>query len=432
MKKLFLYLMGLALLSLNVAKAQNCSGVSIQVYGPIPQMGSHNYFGVRATIAEPSQNDDITITGSLREDGGGGTSQPFTLIIPKGETTAETGTFFQTCPACNAEVTVSSVTPCPNNEIVINYAGVDITFEVNANILRFNSQADFNTVLDHLDALYESHNDTYDNAQDPNLTEDQLDALDLQNGFDEFEPFRYFESLFQGFSSKRAELETLENSWLVSNFTAMDPDDADLTFDDAANTIFNSSYSFKIGSDVYTLASDGVYLNGDLQAHLGKPIRQVTGGRQPMLTDYALYVTRLAGDLALGNSNMLGPVCKSNKKDKKPFESGNDRYKLKVAINSWLIRSGAKGKVVHYELKNGSWKRARAKMAVFCGGRVYNNQCSESFLFSDRNPTSGWKKRKQLKVARHQAGVIWRTYTNMLSASFDTQAGHSASLALIF
>ncbi len=144
---------------------------------------------------------------------------------------------------------------------------------------------------------------------------------------------------------------------------------------------------------------------------------------------YINAVLRNYGDDIIRN----GPGCKSNKKRKDFAVFGNERYKLKVAINSWVIRSGAKGKVVHYESKNGSWKRSRAEMAVFCGGKIYNNQCSETFTFSDRNPSpNGWKKRRQLKVARHEAGVIWRTYSDELSAAFDTPSGNSASLALTF
>ena len=107
--------------------------------------------------------------------------------------------------------------------------------------------------------------------------------------------------------------------------------------------------------------------------------------------------------------------------------------KLKVAINSWYIRTGAKGKVVHYKAKNGSWKRSRDEMAVFCGGTIYNNQCSQSFQFSDRKPSpNGWKKRKELKVARHEAGAIWRTYTGQLNSGFGTASGRSIGLALDF
>lgn len=73
---------------------------------------------------------------------------------------------------------------------------------------------------------------------------------------------------------KRAELESIENTWLSNNFNGTDPDDVDLTFDDAENTIFNSSYSFKIGTDVYQLTSTGMYKNGILQDEGGNSINR--------------------------------------------------------------------------------------------------------------------------------------------------------------
>jgi hypothetical protein len=72
-------------------------------------------------------------------------------------------------------------------------------------------------------------------------------------------------------------------------------------------------------------------------------------------------------------------------------------------------------------------------MAVYCAGTVYNNQCSDSFGFSGRNPSPGqWKKRRQLKVARHQPGTIWRTHSGEMNSGFETESGDSGTLILTF
>ncbi len=143
-----------------------------------------------------------------------------------GQTTSQTDLdYFHCTPSSVLEVTITSVSPCP--EITSTYAGVTITYEIGNNILRFNSSDDVNTVLDQLDADYENYNDNYEN-QYPNLTEDQLDDMDAQTGFDEFQTFRNFENLFSGFSSKRAEVENTETDWLNNNFESTDPDDIDL------------------------------------------------------------------------------------------------------------------------------------------------------------------------------------------------------------
>jgi len=97
------------------------------------------------------------------------------------------------------------------------------------------------------------------------------------------------------------------------------------------------------------------------------------------------------------------------------------KVKLKVAINSWWVRSGAKGKVVSYKKKsNGKFKRARMQLAVGCTSTIYDNHCIQSFTVGDRNPSPwGYKNRKSLKVARHQPGIIWKTENNQFGSSFE-------------
>lgn len=120
MKRLLMMLACFFLISISSVKAQDCSGVSVEVIAA-SQGGQYNYFGVRVTLAQP-YGQDVTVTGTISDDGGGGNSQPFELTVTAGSTTAETGTnFFQTCPACDANVSVSSITPCPSNSLDLSH-----------------------------------------------------------------------------------------------------------------------------------------------------------------------------------------------------------------------------------------------------------------------------------------------------------------------
>jgi hypothetical protein len=429
--------------------AQDCFGVYADAYPRNPQSGSYNYYGIRVILFH-AYNQDVTVYGYIRGDADLENQQYFSLTVYAGSTSAETqDDFFQTDATGGAAVVITQVSPCPAFEITASYAGVTIAYEINNNVLRFNSINDVNTVLDQLDADYDNWNDSYDNNYDPNLTADQMDDIDAQTGFDEFRPFRNFENLFSGYNSIRMDIESMETNWLNSNFTSTDPDNFDITFDDAANTILNSSYSFKVGTDVYQLTVDGMYVNGVLQASMNNMNREsdnlaaATGipineplYANAMFTDGYSYAS--GPSLGINNYNsmkdaFLFPDCKSNKFKTGSHEYSNEKYKLKVAVNSWLIRSGAKGKVIHYKWKNGRWKRSRAKMAVYCGGNIYSTACTQSFSFSDRKPApNGWKKRRQLKVARHQAGTIWRTKSGELASTFDTEAGHTGNLTLTY
>ncbi len=113
--------------------AQNCEGVSVEVVPMHPQTGQYNYFGVRVTLSQ-AYTEAVTVVGIISEEGGGGPNSEFTLTISQGELSAETSTtFFQTGPTSGANVSISSVTPCPPS------GGSDVS--VNGNRLKFPSIA---------------------------------------------------------------------------------------------------------------------------------------------------------------------------------------------------------------------------------------------------------------------------------------------------
>jgi hypothetical protein len=442
MKRIYLnVLFFLSLFSVCLStSAQYCSGVSVQVYEANPQSGPYNVYGVMATI-QAEYTDDITISGYIYPSTDQNNNhQSFSITIVKGTLSASTGLFYQLGAGESADVMVESVSPCP--EVTSWYAGVPIVYETANNLLRFNNLNDFNTVMDDLDAAYENWNQAYENNY-PNLTPDQLDDIDDATGFDEFYEFRQFENMFAGFYSKRMEIENAETAWLNSDFATTDPESFDLTADDATNTVFNNNNSFKIGNDLYELTATGLYINGVLQiagTDLHLPQREELAAIEPVAKD-GLYSninfptqTALSGPSLLSDDfNILNnPGCKSNKKDWTDVPGTNEKWRLKVAINSWAIRSGVKAKVCHYKRKNSHWKKRRAKLAVYLTGMVYDNLCTHLFDFSDRSPSGGYKNRKQLKTARHAGAVIWRTQSNQVYASFEDAGGTTGLLYLAF
>lgn len=398
------------------------SQVTAEAFPMDPQSGSHNYFGVRVTLAQ-TYTEDITVTGYIYDMGGGAnTNNPFSLTVTAGNLTAETAAnFYQTDPTATAEATLGTIATV--------YAGVTITYEADGCILKFNSAADANAVLDQLQAEYDAYNDDYE-SQYPNLTEEELDDMDEQNGFDEFHTYKNFEAMFGGFCSKRAEIETVENTWLANNFTGTDPDDIDLTFDDAVNTIFNSNYSFKIGNDVYHLTSAGFYINSVFQDDGTANIKMKESNWA--ISDFVNY-PRYSGSGPFTsnyhlNTDLVFTDCKTNKRKKSSdIVVGNEKYIQKVAINYYGIRTSIMGKIVHY--KNGNKKRA--KMAVGVSGPVYNLSCSSLGSKSDTNPNgAGYKKRRTLKARAWTVGPVWKTYQNEVGTSFATPGGTSGTFLL--
>ena len=70
------------------------SQVTAEAFPMNPQSGSHNYFGVRVTLAQ-TYTEDITVTGYIYDMGGGAnTNNPFSLTVTAGNLTAETAANF--------------------------------------------------------------------------------------------------------------------------------------------------------------------------------------------------------------------------------------------------------------------------------------------------------------------------------------------------
>lgn len=195
--------------------------------------------------------------------------------------------------------------------IPYNY-GCDILC-LNYIIVRASCCSDLNIVLDQLEADYENHNANYEN-QYAHLTAAELDNMDAITGFDPSKPYKDFEAKFGTFNSQRKQLENLESVYLTNNFTGTDPDSIDLSYDDELNTIMNLNNQFKIGTEIYTLREDGMYVSS------GSP----------------------------QEAKQLGPMCFTNRRKRKEFPGADpsERYILKVAIHSLIFKASAKGKVV--------------------------------------------------------------------------------------
>jgi hypothetical protein len=418
--------------------------ITLDLISPEPQTGQYNYFGVRVTLAQ-AYSQNVTVEGYIYDEGDPNTNHPWTLTIPAWNLTAETAvTFYQTGPAttANADISVANITA--------TYAGVTITFELNTNMLKFASAANVVTVLDQLEADYNYHNDSYDATQDTTRTGDQQDSMDIVNGFYEFQPFVNFENLFPGFSSIRAAIEYTENQWLLSEFETTDPDDVDLTFDDAENTIFNTSYAFKVGNDVYQLTGTGLYINGILTAQTkvlvdeeifaGVFSENENGSAESIANDESFIHTALyteygdAQNVAEENNCTYFETlsdCKTNKKKKADYIPVSDRkFRCKVAIHSIGVSSSIKGKVVHLKQKGGGWKRARTKLAVSVGGYVYTTSCVSLGYKADSHPNTGWKKRKQLAITERASFTIWKTYSGEVAMGFACADGYNTTLTL--
>ena len=435
MKKIF----GMIFISLLIFNTALKAQVTAEAIAHDPQSGPHNYFGVKVTLSQ-TYDQNVTVTGYIFDEGNAPTTDhPFSLTVPTGELTAETATnFYETDPTASATVQI--------NSIIFIYAGVSVTYEANNNILKFSSFADVNTVVDQLDADFESYNDNYE-SQYSSLTADQLDSVDIVTGFDEFTSLKNFEVLFSGYSSKRSQIETTENTWLSNDLSGTDPDDIDFTFDDAENTVFNNSYQLKIGLTIYEMRSTGLYnlTTGNI-AVVSYPKDEAVFNNFGY--SFPLYGFESSEAKKTGPfNNLIGvesaqygfapvkyDICVTNARDSKRYDYGSNRkFKLKVAVNYSGLRSSAKGKVVSLKKKNNHWNRNRYDMAVGCAGNIYDANavggCTLFEILDRRKPSTGFSKKKSIKtVKRHSLPVKFSTQTNEFHSFYKLPDGTTNSL----
>lgn len=287
----------------------------------------------------------------------------------------------------NDSITGACVLDGGNPPIIISYAGVNISYYTSNHILGFNDTNDVNTVLNQLDADYENYNTTYEN-QYPNFTALQLDSLDSVKNFDQLQAYKNFEAKFSGYTSKRRIFENNETTWLNNNTIGADPDSLDYTVDNSDNAICNSSYQLVIAGTTYQWTSTGLI---------------TVGGTQPAVINSPTAVS-----------------CFSNYRGGSPlnvYSSDNTRWcKLKVAVNSSLIRGEAKAKVKSFRKKSGKWKRSRVDMRVRILGPLYRgNDCTFFENVDQSKPAQGYSKRYELKTLHR----VWAIQANIFSNTFS-------------
>lgn len=97
----------------NAVIGNDCTCLTIYEYilSPNPQSGPFNYFGIKLSI-DQIVNENITITGYLRDDENHSNTYPYTLVISGGTFSSETANnVLQTSPTGTATNFITGVTP---------------------------------------------------------------------------------------------------------------------------------------------------------------------------------------------------------------------------------------------------------------------------------------------------------------------------------
>lgn len=262
-------------------------------------------------------------------------------------------------------------------------------------MLRFQNWEEFHKTVERLDKDYDEHNDFRDLQLPLGLTNEQLDDLDESEGFESSLMYKLLENQFAGYISKRKVIENIEKAWLDNDMNGLDPDDIDLTFDDAENTLFNENYEVKIGCNVYKFTNDGLV--------------NLTNPEETINTESNTNTNQTEAEDCFTNAR---------KRDERIYSHLNQKIRIKVAMNTFILRSSAKAKVVNFRLNgNGKWRRSRTQIAVHIGGVIFDKKCFGNLLIGLRNPTSGFKKRGEIRELYRWYDTNRKTKKHLLAAS---------------
>jgi|GEM_PF-6841172 len=253
------------------------------------------------------------------------------------------------------------------------YTGVSIS----NGILTFADYAVFDALQERIKNAYEVHQTVID--QWDSLTDDQADAAAITAGFDQFLPYKEFESYF-GFSSLRAKIQSEVDYWLTQPHDNMDdfPEDNYFPYTAAKQTLMTA------GGQIDFTGSEG-------------PVS--------LFTDWHWTNPSNPGS----NSCMF----QAKKKGQDPYGS-NRQLKKKVVIDSEPGKTLFVGQSKTYKKYLGLWSPALQRQRTKVHGNQYSGNCTLVTTGFDTGYTNSGDKRRYSEEPHFKVGADQTSKSNEL------------------
>jgi len=248
----------------------------------------------------------------------------------------------------------------------------------------------------------EDQSEVWDDAfvqQWANLTDDQLDAKEVQLNFDSEKPITDFENANGLTNSLRRKFLAEEEIWLNNDIldeNANPNDKLQYGFDESMMALMNELGEIKINQNIYKVVKDG-YLNisdGSLEK-----LDRYNNGDLTVLNDAAVSIdATIEIDNSNNTENFGGGCVRKAKTHTNPYAT-NRRAEVKIAFRSYPFKAVSRSRMTSLKKENGRWKKHRRDLQVGSTGKIYKNDCS--FL---NNFDAGFKsKRKKKLVQRYES-----------------------------
>jgi len=154
MKKLHGFFLTLIIsFSFHATNAQtSCTGVTVEAFPKSPQSGNYYYYGVRVTLSY-TYYQNVTVNGSITEQGGQNVATIFELTVTAGNLTAQTSeTFYAASWGGNVVIDVESISPCPSN-FHIPYDSIGIIHNITLTTCK-NEQSPIDCGVNYIQSLF--------------------------------------------------------------------------------------------------------------------------------------------------------------------------------------------------------------------------------------------------------------------------------------
>ncbi len=252
-------------------------------------------------------------------------------------------------------------------------------------ILEFTSLQAFQDLAEQLQNDVDAWDDAFV-AQWDFLNEDDLDAKEIEIGFDDQKPLTDFENQ-NDFYSLRNQFYDEENAWLDNEVLdeSADPNDKEIyNFDDVEMALMNAQGEVKVGQTIYKYVDSGTLkiLDGDFT----KLIQYNDGDTTVVDNTNVIFEERSSAP------------CRAMKEvsDYRYFSGNTRRVKRKVNIRSTTsYYARFRSKIISYKKKNnGRWRRKRMWMSVAVQTYTFCSSYS-------RPGFSGWKTKKRKQLAKY-------------------------------
>tara|TARA_B110001469_G_scaffold127397_1_gene148120 strand:+ start:4668 stop:5768 length:1101 start_codon:yes stop_codon:yes gene_type:complete len=339
---------------------------------------------------------------------------------------------------CKKEVSNPSSSPSGFNYKVksnIDYSKISVKQSSSrtssiGGILHFADMATFLAVEADLEQQVEELDDAfvdvynYLNDEDINLMQEDLN-------FDEFQPLYDFEENFPNFNSIRAKIaeETMIYDEIEDQDPNSDPEDSFIIFSDVTRTLINESGDIAIGNKIYRINNDGSHweINSlDVTLLETLPDHTTVQGEQ--------YTTGIKILIRKSSSNT---DCKKNKWNGELWKyntSGNKKHKWKIGVFNYPFHGGSRMKIINKKKKKKRrktvWRRYRTETTLsMCGNGCNNKNNGAIVQGAECSPTGTlyWPAgspsyKKKRSVDRKLQEFNW-TKTNFITGTFIGAGG---------